>query len=161
MKLKYNVIHHFRNTDDYFCIRRYSVLLNAAVQQCVRCLWYILSICTMLRILYFALLLCSIMYVVLDSHFYKCYVLIVNMVLISDAFIYQWAIDGIFYIIGLISVWTEHFISYCAFVCHCCSLCIEKLSVVIRTYVLQAGLKRSYVQSCFNGCQILSLVLKE
>lgn len=41
----------------------------------------------MLRILYFVLFLCSVMYVVLDSHFYICYVLIVNMVLISDAFV--------------------------------------------------------------------------
>ena len=30
MKLKYNVMHHFQNTDDYFCIRRYSVVLSAA-----------------------------------------------------------------------------------------------------------------------------------
>ena len=46
--------------------------------------------------------------------------------------------------------------------CHCRSLCIEELSVVIHMHVLQAVLKRLYVQSCFNGCQILSSpILKE
>ena len=152
MKLIYGVIHHFQNTDDYFCTRRYSVVFSAAIQQCVRCL-----LCV--KHMYHAKN--SIFCIITVFHNICCFGFSLLQMLCSQCkygtdcpmLLYSNGQLIAFFKLQILFQYVQNILYHTVlFVCRFHSLCMEKLSVVIHTHVLQAGLKRSYVKSCFNGC---------